>query len=207
MQGSALIELQDLGKTFTVYERAGRVRRRKREVRAVDGIDLVGRGRVDGRLHRPERRREVDDHQDADRHPRAECAARCGSTASIRHETASRSPAASAWCSASAPSCGGTCRSPTRSSCSATCTACPRPTTGRRSAGWSSCSTWARSSPPRCASSRSGSGCGASSPRPCSTVRRCSSSTSRRSASTSCRRRRSAPSSATCTASRGRRCC
>jgi ABC-2 type transport system ATP-binding protein len=38
--GSALIELQDVGKTFTVYERAGRVRRRKREVRAVDGIDL-----------------------------------------------------------------------------------------------------------------------------------------------------------------------
>ena len=36
---------------------------------------------------------------------------------------------------------------------------------GRRSAGWSSCSTWARSSPRRCASSRSASGCGASWPR------------------------------------------
>jgi len=38
---STLIELEDVGKTFTVYERAGRVRRRKREVRAVDGIDLT----------------------------------------------------------------------------------------------------------------------------------------------------------------------
>ncbi|MBV9952966.1 MAG: ATP-binding cassette domain-containing protein [Acidimicrobiia bacterium] len=36
-----MIELEDVGKTFTVYERAGRVRRRKREVRAVDGIDLT----------------------------------------------------------------------------------------------------------------------------------------------------------------------
>jgi ABC-2 type transport system ATP-binding protein len=39
--GTTLIELDDVGKTFTVYERAGRVRRRKREVRAVDGIDLT----------------------------------------------------------------------------------------------------------------------------------------------------------------------
>jgi ABC-2 type transport system ATP-binding protein len=39
--GSTLIELEDVGKTFTVYERAGRVRRRKRDVRAVDGIDLT----------------------------------------------------------------------------------------------------------------------------------------------------------------------
>jgi ABC-2 type transport system ATP-binding protein len=39
--GTTLIELEDVGKTFTVYERAGRVRRRKREVRAVDGIDLT----------------------------------------------------------------------------------------------------------------------------------------------------------------------
>jgi ABC-2 type transport system ATP-binding protein len=38
--GFDLIELEDVGKTFTVYERAGRVRRRRREVRAVDGIDL-----------------------------------------------------------------------------------------------------------------------------------------------------------------------
>jgi ABC-2 type transport system ATP-binding protein len=38
---SPLIELTGLGKTFTVYERAGRVRRRRREVRAVDGIDLA----------------------------------------------------------------------------------------------------------------------------------------------------------------------
>jgi ABC-2 type transport system ATP-binding protein len=41
MTGAALIELADIAKTFTVYERAGRVRRRKREVRAVDGIDLT----------------------------------------------------------------------------------------------------------------------------------------------------------------------
>jgi ABC-2 type transport system ATP-binding protein len=39
--GSTLIELEDVGKTFTVYERAGRIRRHKREVRAVDGIDLT----------------------------------------------------------------------------------------------------------------------------------------------------------------------
>ena len=41
MTGTALIELSDIGKTFTVYERAGRIRRTKREVRAVDGIDLT----------------------------------------------------------------------------------------------------------------------------------------------------------------------
>jgi ABC-2 type transport system ATP-binding protein len=41
MTGTALIELADIGKTFTVYERAGRIRRTKREVRAVDGIDLT----------------------------------------------------------------------------------------------------------------------------------------------------------------------
>jgi ABC-2 type transport system ATP-binding protein len=41
MERSALIELRDVGKTFTVYEKAGRVRRRRREVRAVDGIDLA----------------------------------------------------------------------------------------------------------------------------------------------------------------------
>jgi ABC-2 type transport system ATP-binding protein len=36
-----LIELDDVGKTFTVYRKAGRVRRRRTEVRAVDGVTLA----------------------------------------------------------------------------------------------------------------------------------------------------------------------
>ena len=46
-----------------------------REVHAVDGISLQHRARRDGRLHRPERRRQVDHDQDADRHPACPTAA------------------------------------------------------------------------------------------------------------------------------------
>ena len=46
------------------------------EVRAVRDLTFARRGRRDGRLHRPERRRQVDHDQDAHRHPGARPAGR-----------------------------------------------------------------------------------------------------------------------------------
>ena len=92
---------------------------------AVAGIDLQHRARRDGRLHRPQRRREVHDDQDAHRHPRAERRDASGWTASSRAASAPSWPGASAWCSASGHSSGGTSRCATASTCCATCTGCP----------------------------------------------------------------------------------
>ena len=129
MTGTALDRAGRHRQDFTVYERAGRVRRRKREVRAVDGIDLTvdagsmvgyigpngagksttikmligilvpSRGIGAGRRPRPEPR----PHRGRPPHRRG-----------VR-------PAH--------PAVVGPARSPTRSSCCATCTGCPRPTT------------------------------------------------------------------------------
>ena len=123
-----------LAKTFVVQRKAGRVRRRREEVTAVAGIDLADRARRHGRLHRPERGREVDDHQDAHRHPRAQRRARPRRRPRAEPRSAPSWPVASAWCSGSARSSGGTCRCATASTCCATCTGCPPTATPRTSA-------------------------------------------------------------------------
>ena len=105
--------------------------------------------------------------------PRPDLRAASRSPASSRRGSASSSRAGSASCSASASSSGGTCRCATRSSCCGTSTAC-RPTRSarnlgefRRAAG-ARAACWTR----RCGSSRSASGCAASSPPRCCTARR-----------------------------------
>ena len=71
---------------------------------------LPRRARRAGRLHRAERRRQVDDGEDADRDPRPDVRATSGSPASSRRDSGSSSRAGSARCSASGSSSGGTCR-------------------------------------------------------------------------------------------------
>ena len=70
--------------------RPGRLRREKRVVAAVDGVDLRRRARRDARLHRPERRRQVDDAEDAHRRAAPRPRARCGSAAWRRCRSARR---------------------------------------------------------------------------------------------------------------------
>ena len=131
VSGDTVVELRGVRKTFVVRERRGVVRRARRVVEAVAGIDLeLARGSL-RRLPRPERRRQVHDHEDADRDPRAHRRARCASPASTRRGSAWSSPGASASCSASGCSSGGTCRSPTPSSCCGTSTAFRRRGTAR----------------------------------------------------------------------------
>ena len=60
----SLIEVSELTRTFRVRGRT--------DVEAVKRPELRDRGRRDGRLHRPERRRQVDHDQDAHRHPGAD---------------------------------------------------------------------------------------------------------------------------------------
>ena len=118
-----VIRVDGVSKTFTVWRRAGRMRRaRVRGARGRGRVVLRRRGR-DGRLRRPERRGQVHDDQDADGRARTERRRRRGVGSRAVTATASRSRAASAWCSASARCSGGTSRSPTRSTCCATSTA------------------------------------------------------------------------------------
>ena len=98
------------------------VRRRRRG----DVPHRAGRVR---RLHRRERRRQVDDHQDAHRHPGADVGHGAGLRSGAGAAADARWPGGSASCSASAASCGGTCRCASRSGC------WPR-STGCRPAGW-----------------------------------------------------------------------
>ena len=109
---------------------------------------------------------------------------RCGSAASTRCGSAPRWPAGSVSSSGSAASCGGTCRCASRSGCSPRSTGWRRRPGSRASTSASRCSRWSRSSTPRCASCRSGSGCAARSRRRCCTHPSCSCSTSRPSVST-----------------------
>ena len=80
--------------------RRGRFRRERHVVDAVDEISFRGRARRAGRLPRPERRRQVDHDQDADRHPRSDRRAACGrrprSVAPPRRAGAARSVSCSA---------------------------------------------------------------------------------------------------------------
>ena len=121
-----MIELQDVQKRFVVRAKAGRLRRVSARG-AGRRRDLVrDRARRDGRLRRPERRRQVDDDQDADRHPRADVGGESAVAGLDPHAAArSSSRGASASSSASARSSGGTCRWSSRSSCCATSTASP----------------------------------------------------------------------------------
>ena len=58
---STLIRLDDVHKTFTVYRKAGRVRRRRTEVRAVDGVTLdIEAGTMVGYIGRDPSRHRVD---------------------------------------------------------------------------------------------------------------------------------------------------
>ena len=105
------ITLDAVEKVFHVRRRTTRLRRETHQVRAVDTLTFTIAPRRDGRLHRPERRRQVDHDQDADRHPRAERRRACGSPASCPSRERTRAGArGSASSSASAPSSGGTCR-------------------------------------------------------------------------------------------------
>ena len=158
------------------------LRRRRRGPRP----DALGRPRRAARLHRPQRRRQVDLDQDAHRHPapdrrrrarvlglvpwqqRRQLAARIGTLFGQRsqlwfelHARASRSRML-----------GRDLR------------ARPRRRAHRASPSSASCSTPATSSTSRCATSRWASGCAASWPPACCTSPRSCSSTSRRSAST-----------------------
>ena len=202
----SLIEVSDLSRTFTVRRKAGRFRRTSHEVRAVDGLSFAVEPRRDGRLHRPERRREVDDDQDAHRHPGARRRAAVGGRARPvagpggahpPHRRGLRpahhavvGPAAARLLRAAAP------HLPDRA----------RALPGATSRSSPSCSTWPTCSTPRCASSRSASGCAATSRRRCCTTRRSSTSTSRRSGSTWSARGGCA-SSSTVNRERGSPCC
>ena len=66
-----LIDVRDLERTFVVRRRRAGRRRRAATGAGRPRPHVRHRGRRDGRLHRPERRREVDHDQDADRHPGA----------------------------------------------------------------------------------------------------------------------------------------
>ena len=157
-----MIELDGLRKKFVVRTRAGGCGAASGRSPAVDGISLrVERGR-DGRLHRAERRRQVDDDQDADRRSSCRRRARRGGraravAAAHRAGAADRrrvrpahpalvGPAAARLVRAAAPRLPGA----------------GRPATGRASRGSASCSSSTRSSTRRCGSSRSASGCAAS---------------------------------------------
>ena len=103
-----MIEVEGLRKEFVL--RDGRFRRSRRTVEAVRDISFrVEPGELVGYLG-PERRRQVDDGEDADRDPRPDVGARPGRRASSRRGSASSSLAGSARCSASGSSSGGTCR-------------------------------------------------------------------------------------------------
>ena len=115
MSEEPIIALQDLHRSFTVRQKIGRVRRQTRVVHAVDGITRSITGRGGGRLHRGERRRQVHHHQDAHRHPGPDQRARCVPAATTRCRSDACSRVRSGWSSASAASCGGTCRCATRS--------------------------------------------------------------------------------------------
>ena len=68
-----LIDVHDLERTFDVRRRVeGRRRRAREQVRGGPRPHVLRRRGRDGRLHRSERCRQVDDAEDADRHPRAD---------------------------------------------------------------------------------------------------------------------------------------
>ena len=104
-----MIEVEGLRKEFVAARRPLPARAR-RTVEAVRRHLVPRRARRAARLPRPERRRQVDDDQDADRHPRPDGRARLASPASSRRGSGSSSLAGSARCSASGSSSGGTCR-------------------------------------------------------------------------------------------------
>ena len=67
-----LIDVRDLTRTFVVRKRAEPAHPHPERGAGGPRPDLQRRGRRDGGLHRPERGREVDHDQDADRHPGAD---------------------------------------------------------------------------------------------------------------------------------------
>ena len=99
-------------------------------------IYLRRRARRDGRLHRPERRREVDHDQDAHRHPDAQRRPPAGRRASSPAGERTSSRAGSAWSSGSARRCGGTCRCATRSTLLQQIYRIPEPATGENLDGF-----------------------------------------------------------------------
>ena len=177
------------------------------QVRAVDGVSLSHRARRDGRLHRAERRRQVDDDQDADRHPRpvvrigpgrrprSEPRAGGGGSADRRRvrpaHPALVGPAARGLVLVAAPRLPGSGRAIRRQP-----RRVPRAARTRRAAPDPGAAAVARPAHARRARRRR-----------CSTTPRFSSSTSRRSASTPSARKRCGRSSSSSTARAARRCC
>ena len=160
---------------------------------AVAGVTMsLARGRT-GRLHRPQRRRQVDHDQDADRHPGADVGKSAKSPGSCRTSTARRTrrnigvvfgqrsqlywdlPLVESFELLRAIYGDST-----------------RPLPAEPQANSSTCSRWTTSCARRCASFRSDSACAAILRPRCCTIPRSSTSTSRRSGSTSSRRKRSA---------------
>ena len=161
-------------------------RRSRETVRAVHDLTFSVDARRDGRLHRPERRREVDHDQDADRHPGPDAAARLrvAGLDPQRDRRRAGPPDRRRLRPAHDPVVGPA-RCATPSSCCRRCTAIPaRPLPRATSTRFVELLDLGDRSTPRCASSRSASGCAATSRRRCCTTPRSSTSTSRPSAST-----------------------
>ena len=149
-------------KRFVLRAKKGRLRRERRTVSAVDGISFsLERGTIVGYLGPNGAGKSTTVKMltgilvpSAGTDP--------GRAASTPRGSGSSSRAGSASSSASARSSGGTCRSPTRSSCCATSTASRPSGIARASTASRRRSSSARSSRRPCASSRSASGCAAS---------------------------------------------
>nr|WP_279579947.1 ATP-binding cassette domain-containing protein [Fodinicola feengrottensis] len=123
-----VIEARGLRKTFSIAKKVGRVRRKRVDVHAVDGIDLtVETGDMLGYIgpNGAGKSTTLKMFTGVLTPPAGtyECVA-CG-----RCRTGCGWPAGSAWCSGSAASSGGTCRCGSLSRCYGTSTGCRRPST------------------------------------------------------------------------------
>ena len=82
--GLVIVECRTCVGSSSYAARPAGCRRTRHVISAVDGVSFARRaGRV-RRLHRRQRRRQVDHHQDAHRHPGADRPGRCGSAGSSR---------------------------------------------------------------------------------------------------------------------------
>ena len=156
--------------------------------RSVVVLDRAGRT---GRVHRTERRRQVDDAEDARRHPAARTRGEVRVLGPRAVAPAARARVSrSAPCSDSARSCGISCRRATRSSCSGASTKSPRRNIGaahRRADGGVRARRAPRHAGPPAVARRADALRDRG--EPAARAAACCFSTSRRSAST-CRRRR-----------------
>ena len=139
---------------------------------AVEDVNISLEPGEAGRLHRPQRRRQVDHDQDADRDPGADLGRDSGRRDRAAREAAPERARTSASSSASAASSIGICRCASRSSCCARSTASRATASGRTSRTSRRSSISTASWPRRSVSSRSANGCAATSPPRCCTIRK-----------------------------------